>query len=844
MPANYDQPKDVVKRTRFFDGQFLKDQDFIDDQKYHIDRQRRPNRLLRVSGICEGLTVEVKDNKVTVTPGTALDSQGRLIVLNDTVSVNLKDQADALDIFISYGQEESDMTQPGNDLSTTTPPGGASPPSTGQGAAGATRWLERPQIGAVQDRASLKGVSPIWLGQVTVSGSGTNRTVALTTLAEREYTGIYLPSGANPFEAPILRSGGNPNPKLAVLTGDLRIRGTTADNTTAGLNVTNSNPASPSLLYVRNDGNVGIGTTMPTAKLAINGGLHVGGDSDPGDNNLLVDGTLAVMGNSTLIGNVGIGTTAPLAKLAINGGLHVGGDSDPGDNNLLVDGTLAVTGNSTLSGTLAVTGNSTLTGSLTVNNTVSLKGSASTTGLSVDASGDVTMGSTLNFGAAVRQMISLWKSGNVNYGIGIQNGTQYFRTDTNFAWYKGGAHVNDELSPGAIGTTNGTVQMFIKNGNVGIGTPTNTTTPVAKLAINGGLHVGGDSDPGDNNLLVDGTLAVTGNSTLSGTLAVTGDSTLNGKLTVAVNKSVRLELGSDQKLSLGGNGAFEIDAPGVVGGRFKVSNDGKVGIGTSNPTEGKLVVKGSGGTNTLIPAFKYLSSSTNTGSSSQQTRNDIGIYADNAVAGREFWAFSDSRAKVIIGPSDGAHDLETLLEIKVTDYTFKDVVQKGNAAQKKVIAQQVATVFPQSVSQHTDVVPDIYQLASISDDWVTLATDLKPGERVKLITEKGEESIHQVLEVMKDKFRTDLRPEGGKVFVFGREVNDFCTVDYDAIAMLNVSATQQIKKELDSEVRALKAENAALSARLNTLEARGKIDVGGVGYLRKIAPSRSDRPFF
>jgi hypothetical protein len=37
--------------------------------------------------------------------------------------------------------------------------------------------------------------------------------------------------------------------------------------------------------------------------------------------------------------NVGIGTVNPLAKLVVNGGLHVGGDSDPGNDNLLVDGT-------------------------------------------------------------------------------------------------------------------------------------------------------------------------------------------------------------------------------------------------------------------------------------------------------------------------------------------------------------------------------------------------------------------------------------------------------------------------------------------------------------------------
>jgi predicted TIM-barrel fold metal-dependent hydrolase len=38
-------------------------------------------------------------------------------------------------------------------------------------------------------------------------------------------------------------------------------------------------------------------------------------------------------------GDVGIGTDAQNgAKLRVNGGVHVGGDSDPGDNNLYVDG--------------------------------------------------------------------------------------------------------------------------------------------------------------------------------------------------------------------------------------------------------------------------------------------------------------------------------------------------------------------------------------------------------------------------------------------------------------------------------------------------------------------------
>ena len=57
-------------------------------------------------------------------------------------------------------------------------------------------------------------------------------------------------------------------------------------------------------------------------------------------------------------GNVGIGTAAPGSKLSIEGGLHVGGISDAGDNNLLVDGTIVQNGLKTTVFTGYTTGNS------------------------------------------------------------------------------------------------------------------------------------------------------------------------------------------------------------------------------------------------------------------------------------------------------------------------------------------------------------------------------------------------------------------------------------------------------------------------------------------------------
>lgn len=56
----------------------------------------------------------------------------------------------------------------------------------------------------------------------------------------------------------------------------VRIKGSTSDNTKAGLNVVNSSDLS--LLYVRNDGKVGIGMISPTEKLDVSGNIQLTGD--------------------------------------------------------------------------------------------------------------------------------------------------------------------------------------------------------------------------------------------------------------------------------------------------------------------------------------------------------------------------------------------------------------------------------------------------------------------------------------------------------------------------------------------------------------------------------------
>ncbi len=76
---------------------------------------------------------------------------------------------------------------------------------------------------------------------------------------------------------------------------------------------------------------------------------------------------------------------------------------------------------------------------------------APTRTVSIDPNG------TLDFGSNIRQNINLWGSG--LYGIGVQSGTQYFRTGVSpiggiygFSWHMGGTHDDAPNAPGASGT--------------------------------------------------------------------------------------------------------------------------------------------------------------------------------------------------------------------------------------------------------------------------------------------------------------------------------------------------------------------------------------------------------
>lgn len=243
---------------------------------------------------------------------------------------------------------------------------------------------------------------------------------------------------------------------------------------------------------------------------------------------------------------------------------------------------------------------------------------------------------------------------------------------------------------------------------------------------------------------------------------------------------------------------------------MKILPNGNVGIGTSTPTQARLVVSGAENysSNKLFMhgynAFKFLYSET--------IKNSI--FADNGVTAQQFNAVSDARIKKILGISNAARDLDILSKIEIMDYKMIDSVQKGNQHYKKVIAQQVAQVYPLAVNTKlTEVIPNVYQLSTLKNGWISVPTkDLAIGDKIKLVF-SNETMLTDILAISKEGIRVNCTKEGS-VFVYGKEVHDFHSVDYEAIAMLNVSATQALLKRIEM----LEAKNTNLIQTVSKLE--------------------------
>jgi Chaperone of endosialidase len=421
-----------------------------------------------------------------------------------------------------------------------------------------------------------------------------------------------------------------------------------------------------------------------------------------------------------------------------------------------------------------------------------------------------------------------------------------------------------------IGYSNPQSKLTV-NGNLAVGASFNVVAPTNGAIIQGTVGIGTSSPNASSMLHIfnanQSEEIIEGGGGGSGTfpvLRLTNDSSTSHEAQVQFLNSAATQgwiLSGDAK----GNGTnwFSIFDQTDKISRIVIDPAGNVGF-SIDPPRAPLDVPNSVNVNVSAGTNAFFSFGTNglvTTPISAGTSSASAIFGGNVFSNASFMSFSgqvtasDARLKNIIGRSDSAKDLETLKKIEVADYTMKDVVTFGSKPFKKVIAQQVEQVYPTAVKiaglKAVTFTPDIYTMSSCvksekpGEYTISLAKahGLKDGDIVRLITEDkdNQHNFHLSVHVVNDKtFTVETKATfGDKVFVYGKNCLDLKGVDYDAIAMLNVSATQELAKKVD----ALESENSRLkaeAARLTALEAQNAKLAAEMEALKKaVAQSES-----
>ena len=183
--------------------------------------------------------------------------------------------------------------------------------------------------------------------------------------------------------------------------------------------------------------------------------------------------------------------------------------------------------------------------------------------------------------------------------------------------------------------------------------------------------------------------------------------------------------------------------------------------------------------------------------------------------------------------------LTILRKLKPKIYEYIDQEKRTDKVVFGFIAQEVKEELDYAVSQLKEPVPNIFSEATVTNDTLTFTTydtsnllrDASNNWLKLVIKTKTIYEFVNIVEVLDEyTLRIDrdilYLCENGTLFVYGQEVNDFHTLNKDAIWTVATAALQEVDRQLQAEKQKTALMQTALDAlleRVNALEQKTSV---------------------
>ena len=246
---------------------------------------------------------------------------------------------------------------------------------------------------------------------------------------------------------------------------------------------------------------------------------------------------------------------------------------------------------------------------------------------------------------------------------------------------------------------------------------------------------------------------------------------------------------------------------------FVIQKGGKVGIGITNPSARLHIATDT--FNSGSQNLRYFNYSTNIIQTSD-TLTDICAIFDSSIWVKS-WIASSSDFRIKKGIEDIKDDIALQQILAIQPKTYKYIDGTSNISYG-FIAQQIKEIIPEAIKIKSEIIPNIYQICNYSSNGIYFENinniPLTSNLDIDIITSDGNRNVYKIQEYSNNYITLDKDLNSSNVFAYGTRVDDFHTLNKEYIFTLNVCATQELHKIIQQQQQTINEQNN----RINQLE--------------------------